>query len=221
MSLMKSPDNESSALRNSIMIYNETQDYSFQDGGPDANSRDIDTDRFLGLTYGVLQEEGVIENAPGPLYMAVWMVDDYYIAELNEQFMNHAGPTDVLSFPVDGRPDTISRHDIIPWVLGDVFICPRQAEINAREHGLGRDDEIALLLVHGMLHLLGMDHELDAEAEVMETLEQELLRKFWYTPFISPPTYQPRPHRPPPHRPPPHQPPPHQPPTYQPRPHRP
>ncbi len=271
---MNSPEsfnNEYSILKNSIKIYNETQNYNFQDGTSAASSNDIYTDRLLGLAYEVLQEEGVIETAPGPLYLAIWMVDDYYIAELNEEFMDNVGPTDVLSFPVDGRPPNTSRHaddsappanlisidstapptshisidsvdppadsatttptdlsalfpsppatgpvdrplflpkpssygDVVPWILGDIFICPHQAELNTIEHGLERDDEIALLLVHGILHILGMDHELDAEAEVMEALEQELLDKFWYTHPIPP-------HQAPPHQAPPHQAPPHQ-----------
>ncbi len=200
MSLIRSSDNESLYTKNSIVIYNQTKDYSLQDGASTVNSHSMNSDRLLSLAYGVLQEEGVIEHAPGPLYMAIWMVDDYYIAELNEEFMNHIGTTDVLSFPVDGRPPDRSLtpsprpllppvikpySNVIPWVLGDIFICPHQAELNAREHGVESDDEIALLLTHGILHLLGMDHELDAEAEIMEALEQELLRKFWYTPFTS------------------------------------
>jgi probable rRNA maturation factor len=62
-----------------------------------------------------------------------------------------------------------------PLLLGDVVICPRVAARNAPAHAGTYDDEMALLLVHGILHLLGMDHEVEAEAEAMETKERELL----------------------------------------------
>jgi probable rRNA maturation factor len=63
-------------------------------------------------------------------------------------------------------------------LLGDVVICPAVAARNAVEHEVSLDDEVALLVVHGLLHLLGMDHEIAAEAERMEALEQQLLTRF-------------------------------------------
>ncbi len=58
------------------------------------------------------------------------------------------------------------------------MICPAVAARNAVEHGVEADDELALLVVHGLLHLLGMDHEVDAEAERMEQLERALLARY-------------------------------------------
>jgi probable rRNA maturation factor len=63
-----------------------------------------------------------------------------------------------------------------PLLLGDVVICPAVAARNAPEHAGSYDDEMALLLVHGILHLLGMDHEIEQEAEEMESRERHLLR---------------------------------------------
>ena len=60
-----------------------------------------------------------------------------------------------------------------------MVICPAVAAVNAVEHGVTFDDEIALLVVHGILHLLGMDHEVDEEAERMERREQQLLDRFY------------------------------------------
>jgi probable rRNA maturation factor len=62
-----------------------------------------------------------------------------------------------------------------------VVICPAVAARHAEEHGVTLDDEIALLVVHGLLHLLGMDHEAEAEAERMEALEQQLLNRYYRT----------------------------------------
>ena len=59
------------------------------------------------------------------------------------------------------------------------MICPEVASRNAAEHEVPLEDEVALLVVHGLLHLLGMDHEDDAEAEQMEALEQQLLKRFY------------------------------------------
>ena len=63
-------------------------------------------------------------------------------------------------------------------LLGDVVICPAVAFRNASEHGVAFEDEVALLVVHGLLHLLGMDHEEEGDAERMEALEEQLLRRF-------------------------------------------
>ena len=64
-------------------------------------------------------------------------------------------------------------------LLGDVVICPAVAAHNAVQHEVPFEDEIALLVVHGLLHLLGMDHENDGEAERMEALEQQLLTRLY------------------------------------------
>ena len=85
---------------------------------------------------------------------------------------------------LDTRPDMggtgpgTDIEDEPPLLLGDVVICPEVATRNAAEHDNTYDDEVALLIVHGILHLMGMDHEHDDEAEVMEARERELLEKF-------------------------------------------
>jgi len=64
-------------------------------------------------------------------------------------------------------------------LLGDVVICPAVAARNAVDHGVTADDELALLVVHGLLHLLGMDHAADADAARMEALERTLLLRHY------------------------------------------
>jgi probable rRNA maturation factor len=120
-------------------------------------------------------------------------VDEDAIAALNERFLERAGPTDVLSFPLEEDPVSPGRFpdmggtgpgadldDEPPLLLGDVVVCPAVAERNATARSVPYDDEIALLVVHGILHLLGMDHEADAEAEAMEALERQLLDAFYH-----------------------------------------
>ena len=121
-------------------------------------------------------------------------MDEATIAALNERFLDKEGPTDVLSFPIEDEvgPERAlarrGRHRARAPIeadtgrlllLGDVVICPAVAARNAVDHGVTFDDEIALLVVHGILHLLGMDHEVDAEAERMERREQQLLARFY------------------------------------------
>lgn len=95
--------------------------------------------------------------------MALVLGDDTLLADLNERYRGKDGPTDVLSFPAD--PD-----DALPGEspqLGDVLISVPQAAANAAATGHGLDDELALLAVHGLLHLLGHEDETDEGAEAM------------------------------------------------------
>jgi len=129
----------------------------------------------------------------GDTELSMLFVDEVSMADLNQRFRGEEGPTDVLAFPIDedavegGRsPDsggpgpgaTTSEPYEIPIVLGDVVVCPRVALRNAPAHAGTYDDELALLVVHGILHLLGMDHTDDREAAVMERRERELLDRF-------------------------------------------
>lgn len=152
----------------------------------------IDAARWIALAERVLAEEGVRGEA------ALWVlvVDETTMAQLNQQFMGVSGPTDVLAFPIDfadatrlepGRapdgggegPSRPERSpDDVPLMLGDVVICPAVAARNAPEHAGSVDDELALLLVHGILHLLGYDHAAEEERETMQARERELLERF-------------------------------------------
>ncbi len=118
--------------------------------------------------------------------------DEPTIADLNQQFMGREGPTDVLSFPIDADAEPSGRvpdaggsgpgeppAPEIPQLVGDVIICPAVAARNALEHEVSFDDELALLIVHGVLHLRGWDHAIDEEAERMEARERELLARHY------------------------------------------
>lgn len=142
-------------------------------------------DRWQRLALAVLADEGV----EGECELSVLFVDEATIAELNGRFMEVDGPTDVLSFPIDGEPDPSGRWpdsggpgpdreedpEELPLLLGDVVVCPAVAERNAPDHAGSFDDEVALLVVHGILHLLGMDHVTDDERAAMWARERELL----------------------------------------------
>lgn len=148
----------------------------------------VDVDRWAGLARAVLSDR----QLPGEVEVSLLFVDEEAIAALNERFLGRAGPTDVLAFPIEDEPELSGRSPDVggsgpgseagdePFtLLGDVVICPSIAARNAAEHGVSHDDELALLVVHGLLHLLGMDHETDAEAERMEALERRLLERHY------------------------------------------
>src|SRR5699024_5470606 len=94
---------------------------------------------------------------------------------LHEQWMDLAGPTDVMSFPMDelrpGGEDGESEEGI----LGDVVLCPAVAATQARQAGHSVADEVLLLTTHGILHLLGFDHAEPAEEREMFDLQRTLL----------------------------------------------
>ncbi|HYA45734.1 MAG TPA: rRNA maturation RNase YbeY, partial [Acidimicrobiales bacterium] len=111
-------------------------------------------------------------------------------------------PTDVLAFPIDEEPLESGRspdsggtgpgmpsESDVPVLLGDIVICPAVAHDNAAQHAGTYEDELALLLVHGLLHLLGMEHQGDEEAEEMQAKERELLTRHYGV--IRPETWSP------------------------------
>lgn len=102
------------------------------------------------------EEQGVV----------VLLTSDEAVAELNQQFRGKAGPTNVLSFPAPANPE---NH------LGDVALAHGVCAREAAEQGKSLDQHLAHLVVHGVLHLLGYDHETDHEAEAMEALERSIL----------------------------------------------
>ena len=149
----------------------------------------VETMRWVKLAEAVLTAEGVRGDAE----LSIVFVDEDAIADLNKRFYGKSGPTDVLAFPIDDEPVEGGRSpdsggtgpgylptepSDLPTLLGDVVICPAVAKRNAPEHAGTYEDEIALLLVHGILHLLGMDHGDDDEAEAMEGRERDLLARF-------------------------------------------
>jgi probable rRNA maturation factor len=150
----------------------------------------VDVGAYARLAQAVLDDEAV----RGLCELAVYFVDEAAIAELNRRFLGGDGPTDVLAFPIDDdRGPTGRAPDAgeagpdrpppdaseVPVLLGDVLVCPAVAARNAAEQGRPVGDELALLVVHGTLHVLGMDHAEDDEARVMQARERELLGRHW------------------------------------------
>jgi probable rRNA maturation factor len=113
-----------------------------------------------------------MEEAPDEIELSVALVGTDEMTRLNGQYRGQEGPTDVLSFGCDDPCPTEAGE---PVTLGDVIIAPDVALAQAAEFGTTAESELNLLLVHGVLHLLGYDHETDADAAVMQAREQLLL----------------------------------------------
>ena len=129
----------------------------------------LDLSAFERLATFVLDREDVPDNSE----LSIAIVALAEMTELNTGHRGKEGPTDVLSFPMDDEETVLGPDE--PVLLGDVIIAPEVAEAQAAEYGHTVEEELNLLLVHGVLHLLGYDHESDEDAGVMQARERALL----------------------------------------------
>lgn len=134
----------------------------------DEQELDVDADDLVALARHVLAERRV----PDDMEVSLLLVDEATIAGLNRQHLGHEGPTDVLAFPIDEPGESPPAG---PAILGDVVVCPAVAHRQAEERGGAPHAELQLLTVHGLLHLLGMDHAEPDEEREMFALTEDLL----------------------------------------------
>ena len=140
----------------------------------DESGEGVDGERVSALARFVLDALKVHPQAE----LSVLAVDVATMSSLHEQWMDEEGPTDVLSFPMDElRPGKVTEEPE-EGVLGDLVLCPAIAERQGIEAGHGREAEIELLTVHGILHLLGYDHAEPEEHEEMFGLQARLLAEW-------------------------------------------
>lgn len=132
----------------------------------------VDIDRWVALALAAAGHEGGF----GELTLTFVGLDE--IADLNAEHMATEGPTDVLSFPMEDE-----ALPGVPTMLGDIVVCPEVAARQFGDHAGTLDDELALLVVHGVLHVLGHDHGEPDEARLMREREVALLVDFhWCAP---------------------------------------
>ena len=109
--------------------------------------------------------------------VTIVLVGDAEIAELNEQYLGHKGPTDCITFPMhDGDDDGID---------GEIVVSVETAARQARARGIDLDAEILLYTIHGTLHLLGMDDDTEEGADRMHALEDRLLGEMGIGPVFA------------------------------------
>ena len=125
----------------------------------------VDAGRWAALAAASLRAERCVGE------LTLTFVDPDEMAALNTEHLGQEGPTDVLSFPLDPfGADTPG-----PSLIGDIVICPAVAAAAAPDHAGNLDDELALLIVHGVLHISGHDHAEPEETATMRARELALL----------------------------------------------
>jgi probable rRNA maturation factor len=137
----------------------------------DESGHQLDVRHFAGLSRFVMDRMRVHPLAE----LCIKAVDEPTIAQLNEQWMDKEGPTDVLAFPIDELRPGLLDEEPEEGVLGDLVLCPAIAEKQGEAAGHGTQAELELLTVHGILHLLGYDHAEPEEHREMFGLQDELL----------------------------------------------
>ncbi len=134
------------------------------------------------LQRAVAVERGALPPSAATVYVSLVLTDDAGIARLNRQYRGIDAPTDVLSFSqLEAADPALDRPDGMPLLLGDIVISLPRAEQQAREYGHSRQRELAFLLVHGLLHLLGFDDQTPDQAAVMETRQEIILQSLGLT----------------------------------------
>ena len=154
----------------------------------------IDEESIVALATHVLGEMGINPLAE----LSIVVVDEDAMAELHEKWMGEPGPTDVLAFPMDEQTSIDHGPAEVtgaPTLLGDIVLCPEVAAAQAAKYGTadprmrldnvdgarpvdghyGMADELTMLTIHGVLHLLGYDHAEPEEEREMFALQGKLL----------------------------------------------
>jgi probable rRNA maturation factor len=133
----------------------------------------VDEHRLVSLARFVLDRMRIHPLAE----LSLLLVESEAMEQLHVQWMDEPGPTDVLAFPMDDLRPGRGDEDVEPQqgLLGDVVLCPEVARAQAREAGHSMEDELYLLCTHGILHLLGYDHDEPAAEREMFGLQTELL----------------------------------------------
>lgn len=136
-------------------------------------SNDVDKDYLKEVAQTVLEEE----EAEGSISLAI--VGENRVRKLNKRYRGKNKVTDVLSFPA--QEVKIEQFKIGPKEesegLGEVVICLKRVKKNARRNDKEVEEEFTLVLIHGILHLLGYDHQEEEEAQEMEQKQQQYLDK--------------------------------------------
>jgi probable rRNA maturation factor len=140
----------------------------------DESGSGLDVKHFSRLARFVMDQMRVHPLAE----LCIKAVDEDTIAELNEQWMEKEGPTDVLAFPMDELRPGLVNEEPEEGVLGDLVLCPAVAERQGATAGHGTQAELELLTTHGILHLLGYDHAEPEEHKEMFGLQDQLLAQW-------------------------------------------
>ncbi|HHY04964.1 MAG TPA: rRNA maturation RNase YbeY [Thermoanaerobacterales bacterium] len=120
------------------------------------------------------------EGVKNDVEVSVVLTDDEHIQQLNKTYRSCDAPTDVLSFAMqeNNKNDTLYLGDEAAQLLGDIVISLERAKLQAEEYGHSFEREVAYLAVHGILHLLGYNHEREDDKKIMRQKEEQILMEF-------------------------------------------
>lgn len=135
---------------------------------------EIDEVEFASLARYVLDQMHVHPQAE----LCLLFVDVPTMTDLHVRWLDEPGPTDVMSFPMDELRPGRAGETSAEGILGDIVVCPEVATRQAREAGHSAQEEMLLLVTHGILHLLGFDHAEEEERTEMFELQRTLLLTF-------------------------------------------
>ncbi|MFY9493775.1 MAG: rRNA maturation RNase YbeY, partial [Limnochordia bacterium] len=127
---------------------------------------------FAALIERTFEATAELESLDPEAEVSLSFVDNETIRGLNDQYRGIDEPTDVLSFPQD---DDLPLE--LPYILGDIVISLERAAEQAQEYGHGLEREVLYLAVHGLLHLIGYDHQTEEDKSAMRAREEEVLAK--------------------------------------------
>jgi probable rRNA maturation factor len=156
------------------------------DGASPVSGLDIDIMREAGnwpsgaeqLVRRAAEHAYVVAGPSADAELCVVLADDAFVQALNKTYRGKDSPTNVLSFPTGGIPVAVGPEPLVdlgPHLLGDVVLALETISREAREQDKSFAHHMTHLVVHGVLHLLGQDHEEDHEAEEMEAMERDIL----------------------------------------------
>lgn len=131
------------------------------------------------MIFRVITETLRMEDRKGHYEVGITFTDNEKIRELNRIYRNLDCPTDVLSFPILTREELKGNDKDRPvWGLGDIVISMTKAVAQGEVYGHGTNREVAFLITHALLHLLGYDHELsDEDDQIMRAKQNEVMRR--------------------------------------------
>ena len=132
---------------------------------------EVDEERLIRLARFALDQLRIHPQAD----LSILLVDEDTMAGYHERFMDLAGPTDVMSFPMDELRAPSEDEEPPMGLLGDIVLCPQVTARQAAENGRSADGEAEYLLIHGLLHLLGHDHAEPEEKAVMFGLNDRIV----------------------------------------------
>ncbi len=135
---------------------------------------DVDVTGFVRLARFTMSRMRVHPEAE----LCLRLVDEATIAEFNQHYLGNPGPTDVLSFPMDELTPGREGEQEAEGILGDMLLCPQYAAAQASTSSRSANDEMHLLTIHGILHLLGYDHGEPDDEQEMFGLQARLLAEW-------------------------------------------